>query len=87
MRPLRNLILINPEKMEKKSKGGIFIPDSVRKKHQAKKGKVIEIGEEVDPEVEVGDTVLFGKYAGFDIEHENKDYVLVEDKEVMARLV
>ncbi|GAI86534.1 unnamed protein product, partial [marine sediment metagenome] len=68
IKPLADRVLIEPTEAEAKTSGGIFIPDSAQEKPQ--KGKVIAVGpgtKDVKMEVKMGDTVLYGKYSGTEI--------------------
>ena len=71
IRPLSDRVLIEPAEAEVKTAGGIIIPDSAKEKPL--KGKVVATGNGTKDEemvVKVGDTVLYGKYAGTEIEVE-----------------
>ncbi len=91
MRPLHDRILIERvDEPEQKSIGGIIIPDSAKEKPQ--QGRVIAVGRgrvndkgEVFPlDVQAGDTVLFGKYAGTEVKIEGKQYLILREDEVLG---
>ena len=68
VKPLSDRVLVLPNPAEEKTAGGLYIPDTAKEKPLA--GKVIAVGPgtaEVKMEVAVGDTVLYGKYAGTEI--------------------
>jgi len=73
IKPLGNRILVLRVEKEKKTKGGILIPDTAKEKPQEGKviamghGKVNEKGVRISPDVKKGDRVLFGKYSGNEI--------------------
>jgi len=85
IQPLADRVLIEPAKAEEKTSGGIIIPDTAKEKPQ--KGKVVAIGKGKKDEpltVKVGDTVLYGKYAGTEITIEGKDYLIMRESDVVA---
>jgi len=87
IKPLADRVLIEPTEAEAKTSGGIFIPDSAQEKPQ--KGKVIAIGpgtKDVKMEVKVGETVLYGKYSGTEINVDNKDYLIMRQSDIIAIL-
>ena len=87
IKPLADRVLIEPTEAEAKTSGGIFIPDSAQEKPQ--KGKVIAVGpgtKDVEMEVKVGDTVLYGKYSGAEINVDNNDYLIMRQSDIIAIL-
>ena len=71
IKPLSDRVLILPNQAEEKTAGGLYIPDTAKEKPLA--GKVVAVGPgtaEVKMEVSVGDQVLYGKYAGTEIQVE-----------------
>ena len=82
----QNRVVIEAAAAEEKTKGGIIIPDTAKEKPQ--RGKVIAVSE-VDekgnkPAVKVGDTVLYGKYAGTEVQLEGKDYLIMRETDIFA---
>lgn len=87
MRPIKNSVLIKPIEEDKVTKGGIIIPDTAKEKPQ--KGIVISIGEGTtdDPMVvNVNDVVMFGKYAGNEVNIDNEDYLIVNQSDILMIL-
>ncbi|MQY79242.1 MAG: co-chaperone GroES [Bacteroidetes bacterium] len=87
IKPLADRVLIEPTEAEAKTSGGILIPDSAQEKPQ--KGKVVAVGtgtKDVEMEVKVGDTVLYGKYSGTEINVDNKDYLIMRQSDIIAIL-
>ena len=85
IKPLADRVLIKPVAAEEKTVGGIIIPDSAKEKPL--KGNVIAVGEGTKDEKMVlkkGDTVLYGKYAGTEIELENEQYLIMRQSDVLA---
>lgn len=85
LRPLADRVLIEPAKAEEMSAGGIIIPDSAKEKPL--RGKVIAAGKGTkdDPmELKEGDMVLYGKYAGSEVEVDGVKYMMMRQSDVMA---
>jgi len=85
VKPLGNRLLIKPIVEEKKSEGGIVLPDSAKEKPQ--KAEVKEVGKlEEDYDIKVGDKVIFSKYAGTEIKIEDEDYIIIDIDDVLAKV-
>lgn len=87
IKPLADRVLIKPDKAEEKSAGGIIIPDSAKEKPL--KGKVIAVGKGTKDEameLKEGDEVLYGKYAGTEIEIEGEKLMIMRQSDVLAVL-
>ncbi len=91
VRPLHDRVLVKPyEEEEKKTKGGIIIPDTAKEKPQRGKvvavgeGRILENGERVPLCVKVGDEVIFGKYAGTEIEIDDEKYLVMREEDIYA---
>lgn len=85
IRPLADRVLIEPALAETTTASGIIIPDSAKEKPQ--KGTVIAIGtgsKEEPLTVKVGDTVLYGKYAGTELAVEGNDYLIMRESDIFA---
>ena len=85
--PLHDRVIVKPAKAEEKTAGGIIIPDTAKEKPQ--RGTVIAAGPGKKDEpvtVKVGDTVLDGKYAGTEITHEGKEYLIMRESDIYAVL-
>ena len=87
IKPLSDRVLVLPNPAEEKTAGGLFIPDTAKEKPLM--GKVVAVGPgsaEVTMEVKEGDTVLYGKYAGTDINVDGTDYLIMKQGDIMAIL-
>ncbi len=87
IKPLADRVLILPAPAEEKTIGGIIIPDSAKEKPL--KGKVIAIGNGTKDEemvVKPDDTVLYGKYAGTEIELDGEKYLIMKQSDILAIL-
>ena len=85
IKPLADRVLIEPVAAETTTASGIIIPDNAKEKPQ--KGNVIAIGNGTKDEpitVKVGDTVLYGKYAGTELKLEGKDYLIMRESDILA---
>lgn len=91
IRPLDDRVVVMPNQAEERTAGGIVLPDSAREKPLQGKviatgpGKLIEkSGERGKMSVKVGDIVLYGKYAGTEIELNGDDVVILRESDVLA---
>ena len=90
IRPLHDRIIVERVEEETTTAAGIIIPDSAKEKPQqgsvvaVGKGKVTEDGKVLPLDVKVGDTVLFGKYAGTDIKLEGKEYLMMREDDILG---
>ncbi len=85
IKPLGARVLVEPQEAETKTASGIIIPDSAKEKPQ--RGTVVAVGngaEDEKMEVKVGDRILYGKYAGTEINHEGKDYLIIKQSDILA---
>lgn len=92
IRPLHDRVVIKRLEEEQKSAGGIVIPDSAAEKPQKGEvkavgtGKVLDNGETRKLDVKVGDKVLFGKFAGMEIELNNEQLLVMREDDILAVL-
>lgn len=87
IKPLADRVLINPTPAEEITKSGIIIPDTAKEKPL--RGAVIATGNGTKDEemvVKAGDEVLFGKYAGTEIELEGNKYLIMRQSDILAIL-
>ena len=85
IKPLSDRVLIKPAEAEMKTAGGIIIPDSAKEKPL--KGTVIATGNGTKDEemlVKAGDTVLYGKYAGTELEADGEKYLMMRQSDILA---
>jgi chaperonin GroES len=85
IKPLADRVLVKPLPAEKTTASGLIIPDSAKEKQQ--KGTVIAIGNGLKDEpmtVKVGDTVLFGKYAGTELVVDSTEYLIMRESDILA---
>ena len=84
IKPLGERILVKTEEKVEKTKGGIYIPDTAKEKPQ--EGKIVAVGKLKESELKVGDTVIFESFAGNEIEVEGKKYLIMNVKDVLAKV-
>ena len=87
IKPLADRVLIEPAEAETKTASGLYIPDTAKEKPQ--RGTVIAVGcgkKDEPMELKKGDVVLYGKYAGTEINVEGKDYLMMRQSDVLAIL-
>lgn len=89
--PLHDRVLVRSLEEKETAKGGIIIPDTAKEKPQ--EGEVMAVGagkmekgRRVAPDVHVGDRILFGKYTGSDIEIDGREYLILREEEILAKL-
>ena len=86
LKPLADRVLVKPVAAEQKTAGGIIIPDSAKEKPL--KGEVIAVGpgtKDEQMQVAVGDTVLYGKYAGTEIEVDGDKLLIMRQSDILAK--
>ena len=85
IKPLADRVLIQPVAAEQTTASGIIIPDTAKEKPQ--KGKVVAVGSGKPDEpmtVKEGDVVLYGKYAGTEINVDGSDYLIMKESDILA---
>lgn len=85
IQPLADRVLIEPAAAEEKTASGIYIPDTAKEKPQ--KGTVVAVGGGKKNEpltVKTGDSVLYGKYSGTELNHEGVDYLIMREADIFA---
>ena len=92
IRPLHDRIIVKRIEEKEQLKGGIIIPDTAKEKPQqgeviaVGKGKTLDNGKVVAPDVKPGDRVLFGKYSGSEVKIEGQDVLVMREEDIMAVL-
>lgn len=83
--PLHDRVVVKPAAAEEKTAGGIIIPDTAKEKPQ--RGEVVAAGPGKKDEpvtVKAGDTVLYGKYSGTEINVEGQDFLIMRESDILA---
>ena len=92
LRPLDDRVVLKVLDAEETTAGGIVLPDNVKEKPQ--RGKVTAVGEgrlskdgkRIKPDVQKGDIVLYGKYAGSDVKVKGEDLKILRETEILAKV-
>ncbi|MFM7589854.1 MAG: co-chaperone GroES, partial [Bacteroidota bacterium] len=85
--PIADRVLVEPTPAEEKTAGGIIIPDTAKEKPQ--RGTVVAVGQGKKDEpmtVKSGQTILYGKYSGTEVQIDGKDYLIMRESDIMAIL-
>lgn len=85
IKPLADRVLIEPAAAETQTASGLFIPDNAKEKPQ--KGTVVAVGNGTKDEpltVKVGDTVIYGKYSGTELNLDGNDYLIMREADILA---
>jgi len=87
IKPLADRVLVEPASAEEKTASGLYIPDTAKEKPQ--RGTVVAVGNGKKDEpltVKVGDTVLYGKYSGTELNVDGADYLIMRESDIFAIL-
>jgi chaperonin GroES len=90
IRPLADKVLVERVEAENKTAGGIVLPDTAKEKPQRGKiinvgeGKVLDDGTRKQVQVKKGDMVLFTSYAGTEVKIDGKEYLIMDESDIMA---
>ena len=93
LKPLEDRVVVEPKEAESVTAGGIVLPDAAREKQQrgtviaVGPGKALEDGSRGEMSVEIGDEVIYGKYAGNDITCDGKDIKILSESDILAKVV
>ncbi len=85
IKPLADRVVVKPLEAQEKTVSGIIIPDSAKEKPQ--RGTVVAAGpgtKDEKMEVKIGDVVLYGKYAGTEINIDGKDFLIMKQTDILA---
>ncbi|MBO6575521.1 MAG: co-chaperone GroES [Rhodothermales bacterium] len=89
IKPLGDRVVVKPVPAEEKTASGLFIPDTAKEKPQ--KGTIVAVGpgrvengNKIDMTVKEGDTVLYGKYSGTEIELDNDDLLIMRESDILG---
>ena len=92
LKPLGDRVVVKPVEKEEKTKSGIVLPDTAKEKPQegivqaVGTGRILDNGTKVPMELQVGDKVLYAKYAGNEFKIDEIEYLIVSEKDVLAIL-
>jgi chaperonin GroES len=92
VRPLEDRVVIKPLEPETKTASGLYLPESAKERPMQGKvvavgpGKMLDNGERVKPSVKKGDTVVYGKYAGTEVEIKNVPHLIMRESELLGMI-
>ena len=92
LEPLGDRVVVQPAGREETTKSGIVIPDTAKEKPQ--RGNVVAVGQgrrdddgdRIPMDVAVGDQVLFATYAGTEFKYEDEEYLILSEKDILAKV-
>jgi chaperonin GroES len=90
VKPLADRVVIKPLEESEQMRGGLYIPDTAKEKPQQGEvvavgpGKLSDEGKRIDPELKVGDKVLYGKYSGTEVTLDDNQYLILRESDVLA---
>jgi chaperonin GroES len=88
--PLADRVVVKPLEDTEQMRGGLYIPDTAKEKPM--QGSIVAVGpgklsdenERIAPDVEVGQTVLYGKYSGTEVSVDGEDYLILRESDILA---
>jgi chaperonin GroES len=93
LRPLDDRVVVAPSEAEEITAGGIVLPDAAQEKPQRGKvvavgeGKLLDSGNRGELSVAIGDTVIYGKYGGSEVEVNGEEYKILRESDILAKVV
>jgi chaperonin GroES len=92
IKPLEDRVLVKPIESESKTASGLYLPDSAKEKPvrgtvvAAGPGKLLENGKRAEMSVKIGATVVYGKYAGSEVEIKGEKHLILRESELLGVL-
>lgn len=93
IKPLHDRVLVRRIEEKEQVRGGIIIPDTAREKPQEGEviavgsGKLLDNGTRIEPGVQTGDRILFGKYSGTEIKLDDEEYLILREDEILGVVI
>lgn len=90
LKPLGDRVVLKVQKEEEQSIGGIVIASNAKEKPTTGEviavgnGRILDNGQRVEPEVKVGQSVVFDKYAGSEVKYEDEEYLVIRENDIIA---
>ncbi len=90
IQPLADRVVVRPLEESEEMRGGLYIPDTAKEKPQQGEiiavgpGKLSEEGARLEPDVEVGQKILYGKYSGTDVTVGGNEYLILRESDILA---
>ena len=92
LEPMGDRIVVKANEQEDVTKGGIYLPDTAKERPQEGKviaagpGRMTDEGKRLPLDVKVGDTVVYSKFAGTEITEDEEDYLILTERDILAKL-
>jgi chaperonin GroES len=92
LEPLDDRIVVEPMEAESKTKGGIVLPDTAKEKPQrgtvisVGPGRVADDGKRIPMTVKKGNKIIYAKYGGMEVEVDGKEYMILRESDVLAKI-
>lgn len=92
VKPLEDRVLVKPIEAESRTESGIYLPDSAKERPVKGKvvatgpGKLLENGKRATMSVKKGDTIVYGKYAGSEVEIKGDEHLILKESEILGIL-
>jgi chaperonin GroES len=92
LKPLADRVVVKPLVKEEVTKGGLVIPDTAKEKPQEGEivavgpGKMGDDGKRIEMELKKGDRVIYAKYAGTEWKHDNEEYLILRESDILAKI-
>ena len=90
IKPLNDRVVVKIVTAEEMTKGGILLPDTAKEKPQEAEvvavgpGKILDDGTRAEPEVNIGDRVIFAKYSGTEVKVDGEEYLIMRESDILA---
>ena len=82
LKPLGDRVIIEIVEAEEKTASGIVLPDSAQEKPQ--QGRIVAVSEKTNFGLKEGDNIIFSKFAGTEVKHEGKEYLILRETDILA---
>jgi len=88
--PIGDRVVIKPEPLEEKTRSGLVIPDAAKEKPSegtvvaVGTGRVLDNGQRIPVEVKIGDKVIYSKYGGTEVKIEGEEYIVLQERDILA---
>jgi len=92
LEPLDDRVVVEPMEAESKTKGGIVLPDTAQEKPQrgtvisVGPGRVADDGKRIAPTVKKGDKIIYARYGGMEVEVDGKEYMILRESDILAKI-
>ena len=90
LKPLGDRVVVKPKDRDQTTKSGIVLPDTATERPERGQilsvgpGRYLDSGTRVEPDLKVGDTVLFAKYSGTEFKNEDDDLLILSERDILA---